>query len=167
MVKCRSLKFIGKDNEFQIVHYINIVFQTASSLVRNWNSKVKCRSLKFIGEDNEFQIVHYIDFDFQSNSFIGLTHKFEGEYLEFMNVSSLEIMRFELMASCLQGRRSPSWAIPPGTKIFDFCNWEWRIESWELKSKNFIFLFTFAFDLNSQRSILNSQLVCRWHTRWA
>ena len=39
--------------------------------------------------------------------------KMQGSHLCWLSEQSVEITRFELVTSCLQGRRSPNWAIPP------------------------------------------------------
>ena len=63
----------------------------------------------------QFVALHYIVFKvqwFRCRNFKFLTKlKFLGSLTQ--SVRLVEIMRFELMTPCLQGRCSPNWAIPP------------------------------------------------------
>ena len=42
----------------------------------------------------------------------------------------VEIMRFELMTPCLQGRCSPNWAIPPHEACFECPKWAFKIKQY-------------------------------------
>ena len=48
----------------------------------------------------------------------------------------MEISGIEPLTSCLQGRRSPSWAKPPNILIE---NWKWKMESYLSSTFNFKF----------------------------
>ena len=71
----------------------------------------------------------------------------------------VEMSGFEPLASCLQGRRSPSWATPPN------CNWQLIMDNWQLLERWLWFSTSrswFAQVFNCQLYIVHCQL-----TWWA
>ena len=69
----------------------------------------------------------------------------------YMRVGMVEIRRFELLTSCLQGRRSPNWAIPPYIiKIV------WRFFSLERRWSSRTFRYGYLVTTSPQSLILPS-----------
>ena len=80
-----------------IGHFFNSL--CSNELIISFNNYLGCLDI--------FLIISFLVCDFQGT--------FDNRPQQFFCVSNyrMEITRFELVTSCLQGRRSPDWAIPP------------------------------------------------------
>ena len=80
-----------------IGHFFNSL--CSNELIISFNNYLGCLDI--------FLIISFLVCDFQGT--------FDNRPQQFFCVSNyrMEITRFELVTSCLQGRRSPNWAIPP------------------------------------------------------
>ena len=80
-----------------IGHFFNSL--CSNELIISFNNYLGCLDI--------FLIISFLVCDFQGT--------FDNFPQQFFCVSNyrMEITRFELVTSCLQGRRSPNWAIPP------------------------------------------------------
>ena len=80
-----------------IGHFFNSL--CSNELIISFNNYLGCLDI--------FLIISFLVCDFQ-----GTFDNFPQQILCVSNYR-MEITRFELVTSCLQGRRSPNWAIPP------------------------------------------------------
>ena len=115
-----SLRIVMKLNLDVLFHSVSlcVVFKVPnwwqvinSKLLRNFSIEWFSHSYCFATSQSNNQLIlvaSQLDFEWFTHSCCFTTfHSFDNFRCQ------MEITRFELVTSCLQGRRSPNWAIPP------------------------------------------------------